>query len=102
MKAAFGVEARVEPFRGAWVDLPEEDLTRLGGRDAGNARLGSTACSEAVFLTLRRDHPAPRTADGGTAPVFLPLRRKRAAQTCSRLVRWYLGDMGCEVILIIL
>ncbi|MFR0875443.1 MAG: type VI secretion system baseplate subunit TssG [Bilophila wadsworthia] len=92
MKAAFGVEARVEPFHGAWVDLPEEDLTRLGGRDAGNARLGSTACSEAGFLTLRRDHPAPRPADGGTAPdVSTPLPPERAAPTC---LHWSAGIWG--------
>ena len=75
MKAAFGVEARVEPFRGAWVDLPEEDLTRLGGRDAGNARLGSTALL------------GSRVFDGTCRADLLAL------------VRWYLGDMGCEVIL---
>ena len=66
VKAAFGVEARVEPFRGAWVDLPEEDLTRLGGRDAGNARLGSTA-------------------------LLGPLPPDSAAQTCSR---WSAGIWG--------
>jgi type VI secretion system protein ImpH len=35
-----GIEAEVEQFRGAWVDMPEVCRTRLGG---GNARLGGEA-----------------------------------------------------------
>ena len=100
MKAAFGVEARVEPFRGAWVDLPEEDLTRLGGRDAGNALLGSTALlGSRVFdasagITLRL---GPLTE--AQRRMFLPPPAGTCRADLLALVRWYLGDMGCEVIL---
>ena len=36
----FGVPVRVEPFVGAWYDVPSEQRTRLG---VGNARLGTSA-----------------------------------------------------------
>ena len=100
VKAAFGVEARVEPFHGAWVDLPEEDLTRLGGRDAGNARLGSTALlGSRVFdasagITLRL---GPLTE--AQRRMFLPPPAGTCRADLLALVRWYLGDVGCEVIL---
>ena len=100
VKAAFGVEARVEPFHGAWVDLPEEDLTRLGGRDAGNARLGSTAllgsrvfdASAGIILRLGPLTEAQRR-------MFLPPPAGTCRADLLALVRWYLGDVGCEVIL---
>ena len=100
VKAAFGVEARVEPFRGAWIDLPEEDLTRLGGRDAGNARLGSTALlGSRVFdasagITLRL---GPLTE--AQRRMFLPPPAGTCRADLLALVRWYLGDMGCEIVL---
>ena len=100
VKAAFGVEAHVEPFRGAWVDLPEEDLTRLGGRDAGNARLGSTALlGSRVFdasagITLRL---GPLTE--AQRRMFLPPPAGTCRADLLALVRWYLGDMGCEIVL---
>ena len=82
MKAAFGVEARVEPFHGAWVDLPEEDLTRLGGRDAGNARLGSTALLGSRVFDASAGH---------SAGCFYPLPPERAAPTC---LHWSAGIWG--------
>ena len=100
VKAAFGVEAHVEPFRGAWVDLPEEDLTRLGGRDAGNARLGSTALlGSRVFdasagITLRL---GPLTE--AQRRMFLPPPAGTCRADLLALVRWYLGDVGCEIVL---
>ena len=93
-------EARVEPFHGAWVDLPEEDLTRLGGRDAGNARLGSTAllgsrvfdASAGIILRLGPLTEAQRR-------MFLPPPAGTCRADLLALVRWYLGDVGCEIVL---
>ena len=44
LRETFSVEAEVVPFRGRWLDLEEEDWTRLGAGAAGrNQRLGRDA-----------------------------------------------------------
>lgn len=79
---------------------PRKDLTRLGGRDAGNARLGSTALlGSRVFdasagITLRL---GPLTE--AQRRMFLPPPAGTCRADLLALVRWYLGDVGCEVIL---
>lgn len=100
MKTAFGVGVRVEPFHGAWVDLLEEDLTCFGGRDAGNAWLGSTALlGSRVFNASTRIilHLGPPTET--QRRVFLPPPAGTCRVDLLALVRWYLGGVGCEVIL---
>ena len=101
VKAAFGVKARVEPFRGAWADLPEEDRTRLGGKAAGNARLGETALlGHRVFdgtagVTLRL---GPLTEQQRRSFLPPPAGTRRADLLA--LTRWYLGGgVECEVAL---
>ena len=101
VKTAFGVEARVEPFRGAWADLPEEDLTRLGGKTGGNARLGGTALlGRRVFdgtagITLRLGPLTERQRRS-----FLPPPAGTRRADLLALAGWYLGDgVECEVVL---
>jgi type VI secretion system protein ImpH len=39
----FGVPVEIVPFRGRWLDIEEEDRTRLGGAGGNNNRLGRGA-----------------------------------------------------------
>jgi type VI secretion system protein ImpH len=53
----FDVPVRGEPFRGAWLDIPPDQLTRLGrtganNRLGGDALLGSRAWAQAAGIRL--------------------------------------------------
>lgn len=100
MHTAFGVRAKVEAFCGAWVDTPDDDRTRLGKKDVGNARLGASALlghrmfDAAAGITL---HLGPLTET--QRRMFLPPPSGTRRADVLALVRWYFGDIGCEVIL---
>lgn len=100
IQAAFGIQARVEPFRGAWAHLPHENLTRLGEQARGNATLGESALlGHKIFdasagITL---HLGPLTEVQYRSFVPPPAGKRRADLLA--LVRWYLGEVECEIVL---
>ncbi|MEG2140573.1 MAG: type VI secretion system baseplate subunit TssG [Bilophila sp.] len=100
VQAAFGVQAQVTPFCGAWVAMPDASRTRLGRKDADNARLGTTALlghrmfDATAGITL---HLAPLTET--QRRMFLPPPAGTLRANLLALVRWYLGDVRCELVL---
>ena len=87
---AFGVKARVEPLKGAWVKLPEEHRTRLGrekhqlGRDTIS---GGDVFDPAAGVTLKL---GPLTKEEYRS--FLPPPAGQRYADLMALVKWYAGD----------
>ncbi|GAB6178174.1 hypothetical protein JCM16814_30650 [Desulfobaculum senezii] len=93
---AFGVPARVEEFRGAWLDIEPEDQTRLGVAGANirlgeNAVLGTRVWEQSAGVTLRL---GPLCWEDYRALLPQPPGTRRTA--LEQLVAFYVGE-GVDV-----